>query len=147
MPVSAKKKVTRRRILVVAALIEKANTVLLTQRRADQMFPRHWEFPGGKVEANESTMQALRREIWEEIGCKIRVLNLALVVTYQYPQFDLVMPVYSAKILAGKPRPLEVEKVAWVKKTQILRRKMPPADAPLAHAISRSSRLEFKSRR
>jgi 8-oxo-dGTP diphosphatase len=101
------------------------------------MFPLHWEFPGGKIEPNESPAQALRREIHEEIGCRIRVRDLAEVVYHSYPQFDLVMPVYWAEIISGEPRPVEVAKVAWVRKTQLLRRKLPPADLPLARALSR----------
>jgi 8-oxo-dGTP diphosphatase len=126
--------------LVVAALIERANNILLTQRRADQMLPFYWEFPGGKVEANESPAQALRREIREEIGCRIKVEDLAEVVYHPYPQFDLVMPVYWAKIISGEPHPIEVAKVAWVRKIHLLRRKLPPADLPLARALSRPTR-------
>jgi len=112
--------------------------VLLTRRKAHQSFPGYWEFPGGKVEKGEAPPQALEREIKEEIGCRIRVGTVAEVVRYAYPEFDLVMPVYEARILAGTPRPLEVAEVVWAPRRHLLRRKMPPADLPLARALART---------
>ena len=53
---------------VVAALILRGSEVLICQRRADQPMALKWEFPGGKVEAGESLIEALRRELKEELG-------------------------------------------------------------------------------
>jgi 8-oxo-dGTP diphosphatase len=54
--------------LVVAALILRGDEVLICQRRPDQPLGLKWEFPGGKMEPGESTEQALRRELQEELG-------------------------------------------------------------------------------
>jgi 8-oxo-dGTP diphosphatase len=54
--------------LVVAALILRANDVLICQRRPDQAMALKWEFPGGKVEVGESAEEALARELQEELG-------------------------------------------------------------------------------
>jgi 8-oxo-dGTP diphosphatase len=128
----------RKKLLVVAALIEDGDRVLLTRRKPHQSFPGHWEFPGGKVEKGESPTRALVREIQEEIGCRIQVGAVADVVLHAYPEFDLVMPVYRAKIVSGSPRPIEVAALAWVERRHLLRRKMPPADWPLAQALART---------
>ncbi len=53
---------------VVAALILRENTILICQRTADQAMPLKWEFPGGKVEPNEDLIDALHRELDEELG-------------------------------------------------------------------------------
>ena len=55
-------------ITVVAAIIRRADKILITRRFDDVHLPGYWEFPGGKVEMNESLDSALEREIREELG-------------------------------------------------------------------------------
>jgi 8-oxo-dGTP diphosphatase len=142
----AKRKPERQRLLVVAALVENRGRVLFSQRRADQSFPRAWEFPGGKVESGESPTEALTREIREELGCTIRVGEVAEVVYHAYPEFDLVMLVYRAGIVAGTPRPVEVEAVAWVPRRQIAKLTLPPADLPLARKLARQTKIRVRAK-
>ena len=72
---------TRARKLVVAALCrDDAGRILVTQRRADQPMPLKWEFPGGKVEPGEAPVDALAREMREELGCDARVGRIDDVV-------------------------------------------------------------------
>jgi 8-oxo-dGTP diphosphatase len=102
--VAGKRKAERKRLLVVAAFIARRGRVLLSQRRADQSFGLSWEFPGGKVEPGEDLASALVREIREELGCRIKVKEIVDLVFHAYPDFDLIMPVYRATIVAGTPR-------------------------------------------
>jgi 8-oxo-dGTP diphosphatase len=134
--VPAKRTPERRRLLVVAAYIERRGRVLLSRRRADQAFGLCWEFPGGKVEPGENLDAALVREIREELGCTIRVNEILDLVFHAYPDFDLIMPVYRARIVAGSPRALQVETVAWVARQRLVDLNMPPADLPLAKKLS-----------
>ncbi len=126
------------RLFVVAALIENKGRVLLSQRRADQTFPLAWEFPGGKVEAGETPEEALAREIREELGCRIRVGEVAHLVFHRYPGFDLVMPVYRAAVVGRAPRAVTVADVAWVPRRRLLALSMPPADVPFARQLART---------
>ena len=142
----AKRKVERRRLLVVAAFIARRGRVLLSQRRADQSFALLWEFPGGKVEPGEDLATALVREIREELGCKIRVGKLVDLVFHPYPEFDLIMPLYHATIIAGTPRAREVEAFAWLPRQQLATLPMPPADLPLARKLSRHARILARRR-
>jgi 8-oxo-dGTP diphosphatase len=134
--VAAQRKPERRRLLVVAAFIERRGRVLLSQRRADQSFPLAWEFPGGKVEAGEDLDSALVREIREELGCVIRVGEILDLVYHAYPDFDLIMPVYRATITRGSPRVRQVAAIAWVPRRRLVDMTMPPADVPLAQKLS-----------
>lgn len=134
----AKRKPERRRLLVVAALVEERGRILLSQRRADQSFPLAWEFPGGKVEPGEAPTVALKREIREELGCAIRVDAIAEVVYHAYQDFDLVMLVYRASVVSGVARPVDVEAIAWVPRRQLVKTTMPPADLPLARKLART---------
>ena len=124
------------RLLVVAAYIERRGRVLLSQRRADQSFPLAWEFPGGKVEPGETLAAALVREIREELGCTIQVGEILDLVFHAYPDFDLIMPVYRARILAGAPRARQVAALAWVPRKGLFKLNLPPADIPLARKLS-----------
>jgi 8-oxo-dGTP diphosphatase len=125
----------------VAALLERGDRVLLSQRRADQSWPLCWEFPGGKVEPGESAEAALVREIREELGCVIRVGEMVESVRHSYPEFDLVMPVYRASLARGIPRAVTVAAVAWVPRRRLLELPMPPADIPFARRLSRTQAL------
>ena len=77
-------------IKVVAAIIIENGNVFATQRGYGE-FKDGWEFPGGKVEANETPEDALVREIKEELDTEIEVLELLDTVEYDYPMFHLSM--------------------------------------------------------
>lgn len=126
---------SRRRLLVVAAFIERRGRVLLSQRRADQSFPLAWEFPGGKVEPGEELASALVREIREELGCTVRVGEILDLVYHPYPDFDLIMPVYRTTITRGSPQARQVAAIVWVPRRRLLEMNMPPADVPLAKKL------------
>jgi 8-oxo-dGTP diphosphatase len=121
---------------VVAALVEQQGRILLSQRRSDQSFPLAWEFPGGKVEPGEAPVAALVREVKEELGCTVRVDEIAEVVFHAYADFDLVMLVYLATVVAGTPSAVEVEAIAWVPPEALVTMTMPPADVPFAQALA-----------
>jgi len=127
----------KKQVLVVAALIEQEGRVLVAQRRADQVRPLAWEFPGGKVEPGESPSQALVREIEEELACSIEVGPVFDVVFFAYDDFDLIMPVYQATIRAGIPTARQVAAVAWVARNELASLAFAPADVPLARRLAR----------
>jgi 8-oxo-dGTP diphosphatase len=126
----------RSRKLVVAALVRDGTRILMSRRRADQPMPGKWEFPGGKVEPGESPIEALVREVREELGCEVEVGRVFEVVFHAYGEFDLYMLVYPATITGGTPRALEVAEIAWVEAARLPELDLLPADFPLARALA-----------
>jgi 8-oxo-dGTP diphosphatase len=134
----------RSRKLVVAALCrDGAGRILLTQRRADQPMGLLWEFPGGKVEPGEPPVDALVREISEELGCGARVGRIEEVVFHAYDDFDLYMLVYACT-LEGEPRPVEVAQLAWVPPPELTQYQVLPADVALVERLAREAVLSAK---
>lgn len=129
---------SRHRKLVVAALVAREGEVLITRRRADQLHPLAWEFPGGKIEPGESPEAALARELREELGVRVRVGRIWDVLFHAYPEFDVLMLVYRATLEAGeRPRCREVEELAWVAPDRLGAYDILPADAPLVARLAR----------
>ena len=83
-------------IEVVAAIIKIENKYLCCQRKKNKLtyLSEKYEFPGGKIENNETKEEALKREIKEELGLIINIEKFFKTITYSYPDFDLKMHCY-----------------------------------------------------
>lgn len=112
---------------VVAAIIKKDNKILATKRGYGE-FINMWEFPGGKIEPQETKKQALVREIKEELDCTISPTKFALDLEYQYPTFYLEMSCFEAIITEGTPKLLEHNDARWLTKQQLDEVNWIPAD-------------------
>jgi len=125
----------RKRTLVVAGLMHRDGRVLITQRTAQQALPLQWEFPGGKVEPGEAPVDALVRELNEEIGVTVEVGRIWDVLFHAYPTFDLVMLVYTCRVVDGEPRAVQVADVAWLLPSELPAWDILPADRPLVERL------------
>ena len=121
--------------LVVAGLITDGDRILITQRMASQAMPLKWEFPGGKIEHGESPVQALRRELLEEIGVPVQIGRIWDVLYHAYPAFDLLMLIYVCAIESGQPSCCEVEDLAWVLPRELTDYDILAADAPVVRRL------------
>jgi 8-oxo-dGTP diphosphatase len=92
-----------------------------------------WEFPGGKVQPGESPEAALIRELAEELDIQTDAKCLApfTFASHAYEDFHLLMPLYLCRVWQGIARPMEGQKLAWVRAAQLTDYDMPPADIPL----------------
>ena len=121
-------------IKVVAAIIIENGNVFATQRGYGE-FKDGWEFPGGKVEANETPEDALVREIKEELDTKIEVLELLDTVEYDYPKFHLSMECFICKMKSGDLILKEHEAAKWLTKETLDSVDWLPADEGLIGKI------------
>lgn len=105
-------------IEVVAGVIYKNNKFLIAQRNLKKAQGGLWEFPGGKVEKNESYESALMREIKEELNADIEVNEYIGESIHHYPEKDTKLIFYKAKLLSEKVELLEHESCKWITKDE-----------------------------
>ncbi len=118
-------------IKVVGAIIENDNQEILCALRSPKMnMPNMWEFPGGKVEVNESLAEAIVREIQEELKCTIEYEELFNDNTHEYEAFIVNLITLKCKIIASTPVATEHSKLIWLKKENLESLKWAPADIP-----------------
>ena len=102
---------------VVAAIIKDDDKYLATQRGYGE-FKGLWEFPGGKIDSNETREDALIREIKEELNCDIKIEEYLLTIEYDYSTFHLVMHCYLCTLLSEFTL-LEHDDYKWLDKTNL----------------------------
>jgi 8-oxo-dGTP diphosphatase len=128
--------VNRQPIVVVAAVIERGGTVLLARRREGAPRGGLWEFPGGKVESDESDREALARELAEELGIDVVVAEPVGQVTHRYPDVTINLRAYACTIRSGEPKPVEHDECRWVGPTELESYPLSDADLPIARLLA-----------
>ena len=101
---------------VVAAIIKNENTYLIVQRNRDKYLGLKWEFPGGKVEPNESFQEALLREIHEELNIDINIHEKLAEEKYKDSEINIVLHYFLCSIKDGTIKLNEHEAMSWVDK-------------------------------
>ena len=114
-------------IKVVAALIVHEGRIFATQRGYGE-WQGWWEFPGGKVEPDESPEDALVREIREELDTLIKVESHVTTIEWDYPTFHLSMRCYLCSVVNGSLTLLEHEAAAWLDREHLRSVRWLPAD-------------------
>jgi 8-oxo-dGTP diphosphatase len=126
----------KKRVRVVAALLERADgRVLITQRRPQAFMPLKWEFPGGKVEPEETDQDALKRELREELGIEVSVGEQFMSMLHEYPEFVIDFNVYRCTLSSGSMQALGVLAFRWVAISQLEAFDFPPADMPTVKSL------------
>ncbi|MGE4571954.1 MAG: (deoxy)nucleoside triphosphate pyrophosphohydrolase [Candidatus Izemoplasmatales bacterium] len=121
---------------VVAAIIQKDNKILCTQRADDGRFlSLKWEFPGGKIEENETHQEALKREIQEELKLDIDVNDYLMTVDHVYPHFRIIMHAYLCKMNHSVFSLEEHNNFKWLEKTELTTLDWAEADIPIVKQL------------
>jgi 8-oxo-dGTP diphosphatase len=122
-----------RRIVVVAAVIERGGRVLVSQRMPDAGHGNRWEFPGGKRERGEGDRAALRRELREELGVELTVAD-RVWTSHAGP---LELRFYRCPWRpALRPRAIGVAQFRWVRREDLPSLCFPPADDELVATLA-----------
>lgn len=121
-------------IEVVAAIIVKDSKIFATQRGYGD-FKDGWEFPGGKIEPEETPEEALVREIREELKTDISVGELLHTVEYDYPKFHLTMHCFICELLSKEITLVEHEAAKWLDASNIDSVDWLPADTEVVEKL------------
>ena len=127
--------VTHPPIDVVAGVIRRGGQLLITQRMPDDTLAGYWEFPGGKVDPGEELKTALRRELREEVGVETEIGEEIHRIVHPYPDRDVRLYFFDARIISGEPQKLEVADLRWVNVDQLMDYQFPEADRPLLNQL------------
>jgi len=124
-----------KRVHVAAAVIRDAAGKILIARRADTQHQGGlWEFPGGKVEADESVETALARELHEELGIVVDAARPLIKVRHDYPDKQVLLDVWEVSAFTGEPHGAEGQPLAWVTARDLPNHEFPAANQPIVAA-------------
>ena len=126
-------------LIIVAsiALIDTNNQILIAKRPNKKHLSGYWEFPGGKVEKDESPQNTIIREVKEELNIDINNKCVAPLTfsEFDYEEFHLLLLLYVCRRWEGEPMSMEKNEIKWVKANMLRQYKMPPADDSLIYSL------------
>jgi 8-oxo-dGTP diphosphatase len=123
-------------IHVAAAAIQDPRGRVLISKRADHLHQGGlWEFPGGKVEPGESPLQALSRELQEELDITPVAIEPLIKIHHQYDDREVVLDVYRVSRYEGEAKGMEGQPLRWIEPGQMRSEDFPAADRPVITAL------------
>ncbi|MEN3157609.1 8-oxo-dGTP diphosphatase MutT [Alkalimonas sp. NCh-2] len=136
MPGTATKKGPGAPFLHVAVgVITRQGRVLLSHRASHQHQGDKWEFPGGKLEPGESTLAALKRELFEELSIELHQAKPLMEVHHQYPERDVLLDIWLVESFSGEPKGMEGQQVAWFAVSELAALRFPDANLPIVERV------------
>lgn len=127
----------KKEIHVVGAVIVQSGKIFCAQRGRNKTLPGKWEFPGGKIEHGESPIEALKREIKEEMDCEIQVGKQIEHTIYEYDFGIVHLTTYYCRIVSGKPQLTEHTDSKWLVPAELNELDWAPADIPAIETIKK----------
>ena len=116
---------------VTCAIIVEGNKILVTQRSEKMSLPLKWEFPGGKIEKNETAEACILREIKEELNLEIEIVTRLESKSFDYPSFSINLIPFISKYLSGIINLNEHKDYKWLTKEELKLLEWAPADIPI----------------
>lgn len=120
---------------VTAAIIKKDNKILIARRAANKHLAGYWEFPGGKIEDNETPEICLKRELNEELGITVNVGNFFMENQHDYGTKIILLQAYLCELISGSIVLRDHDKFEWVVKSDLSNFNFAPADIPFVKAL------------
>ena len=119
--------------MVVAAVVLREKKILCVRKTQNtkEYISSKWEFPGGKVEHGENQIQALKREIREELHLEVQNIDFLMTVEHTYPDFHLEMHAYTCEISSGEPVLTEHVDLKWLSVEELDQLDWAAADVPI----------------
>ena len=122
-------------IKVVCGIVYDNDKVFICRRKEEKFLASFWEFPGGKVEQNESDQTALKRELQEELEMEINIIGFVGQSNYDYGNFQIELLGYLCDLINYDGKLTDHDAYEWVDISELDEYKLAPADIPLARII------------
>jgi A/G-specific adenine glycosylase len=119
----------------VAVIWNERGQILIDRRRPEGLMGGMWEFPGGKIEANETVQDCIKREIREELAIEIEVEEHLITIDHAYTHFRVTLNVHHCRYLSGEPQPLVCDEIRWVTLEEINQFPFPEANTEIIRAL------------
>lgn len=123
----------------VAVIRNDRKLILIDRRPTNSLLGGLWEFPGGKIEPNETVEECIKREILEEIGIDIEVEDHLMTINHAYTHFRVTLIVHYCRYLNGEPQPIECEEIRWVTLEEIDQFPFPKANIQIIEALRKAT--------
>ncbi|MGB3379946.1 MAG: (deoxy)nucleoside triphosphate pyrophosphohydrolase [Rhodanobacter sp.] len=121
--------------VMAGVLLDDNGCVLLAQRPAGKHLAGFWEFPGGKLEAGETPLAALARELLEELGIHVRDAEPLVCLPWRYEDRELLLDAWRVSSWCGEPRSLEAQPLQWMLPASVDPMILAPADRVILAAL------------
>ncbi len=134
-PLVLSRKVQKMEVIGVGIIMNNLGEVLIDKRTKQQSMAGMWEFPGGKKEKDESIENTIIRELDEELGVKVQIVDKIIEFEHCYTHKKLHFVVHICKIISGDPQPLESLEIKWVNPTELGNYPFPSANKTMIAAL------------
>ncbi len=127
--------------VAVALIINQNKEILIAKRSKDQHQGNKWEFPGGKVEENETSEEALHREILEELGIEVQSSSEMISITHEYIEENpknnktVILDVFDVRKWQGEPKGVEGQPIRWITVSEIDNYEFPIANVEIVNIV------------
>ncbi|MCW3071218.1 MAG: mismatch repair protein MutT [Bacteroidetes bacterium] len=108
---------------------------MVTQRSEKMKLPLKWEFPGGKIEINETAEECLHRELKEELNIEVRILKNLVNKPYNYGEFTINLIPFLSIYESGEITLSEHKAFKWLLKEELAALDWAPADVPIVEEL------------
>lgn len=120
---------------VAVGVIVQADQVLICWRDASLHQGNRYEFPGGKIEADETPVQALQRELLEEINIQVKTVVRGQQLYFSYPEKTVCLHIFKVTAFEGIPCGQQNQAIRWVNKNELRHYQFPDANAAILRMV------------
>lgn len=119
----------------VGVIYDRQGNILIDRRLPEGLMGGLWEFPGGKIEPEETPEECIVREIREELAIEVEVGARLMTIAHEYSLFHVVLIVHICYHSDGEPQPLCCDEIRWVRPPELLDFSFPEANLQIIEAI------------